>query len=175
MSVESDDLNFRIRRAREDDVPVIYSMLRESAIAQGGENDLSADPLTLREDGFGREPRFECLLAEMHGKPVGLILYFFVYSTWTSRNGLYVEDLYVLPRYRRQGIARALMADVSKRAVKTSCRYVQWVAQLTNGSALRFYDSIGARTLSEWVLRRLTGEELERLSKPVTNPRRKSD
>lgn len=167
MSVDSEDFNFGVRRAREEDVPVIYSMLRESAIAQGGKNDLCVNPLNLREDGFGREPRFQCLLAEMHGEPVGLILYFFVYSTWTSRNGLYVEDLYIVPRARRQGIARALMAEVAKTAIEAGCRYVQWITQCANSSALRFYESIGARTLSEWTVLRISGQELDTLGKPA--------
>ena len=81
MSVESGNFILRIRIAHEGNVPAIFFMLRESAIAQGGENELCADPFTLREDGFGREPRFQCLLAEVDGKPVGVILYFLVYST----------------------------------------------------------------------------------------------
>ena len=157
--------------AHEGDVPAIFFMLRESAIAQGGENEVCADPFNLREDGFGREPRFQCLLAEIHGKPVGVILYFVVYSTWTSRNGLCIEDLYVAPQSRRQGIGRALMTEVAKRAIEADCRYIQWSALRTNSSALRFYESIGARTLSEWTFLRIDGEELNRLSMPATNSR----
>ena len=152
--------------AREEDVSAIYLMLRESAIAQGGENKLCADPFNLCEDGFGREPRFQCLLAEVDGKTVGVILYFFVYSTWTSRKSLYIEDLYVAPQSRRQGIGRALMSEVARSAIETGCRYMQWTALHTNSSALRFYESIGARTLSEWMLLRVQDEELNRLSKP---------
>ena len=157
--------------AHEGDVPAIFFMLRESAIAQGGEKELCADPFNLREDGFGREPRFQCLFAEVDGKPVGVILYFVVYSTWTSRNSLCIEDLYVAPQSRRQGIGRALMTEVAKRAIEAGCRYIQWTALRTNSSALRFYESIGARTLSDWTFLRVHGEELNRLSKPLTNLR----
>ena len=169
MSLKSGDFNLTIRMAHEGDVPAVFFMLHESAIAQGGEDELCANPFNLREDGFGREPRFRCLLAEVDGKPVGLILYFVVYSTWSSRNGLCIEDLYVTPQSRRQGIGRALMSEVARNAIETGCRYIQWAALRANNSALRFYESIGARTLSEWMLLRVHGEELNRLSKAPTN------
>ena len=156
--------DLRIRPAREEDVPIIYSMLRESAIAQGSENDLCANPVNLRQDGFSTEPRFHCLLAELHGNAAGLILYFFVYSTWTSRKGLYVEDLYVAPPFRRQAVARALMMEVARIAIDSDCRYVQWAVLRSNSPAVRFYGDIGAVALSEWEIMRVSGEQLEQLA-----------
>src|SRR5258706_10617133 len=99
-----------VRAAREDDVPIIYEMLRDSAAAQGDENALCVDPGSLREDGFlTTPPKYWCLLAEVDGRPAGLALYFCIYSTWTSCQQLYLEDLYVSSHFRRRGVARSLM------------------------------------------------------------------
>ena len=144
-----------IRSATIDDVPVIYSLLGESARAQGAENELCADPDNLREDGFGPEPRFWCLLAESQGEAVGLALYFFLYSTWTSRKGIYLEDLYVVAPFRRQGVAKALMARLAEVAAGMDCGYIQWAMLHENQTARRFYESLGGKVLSEWALMRI--------------------
>jgi GNAT superfamily N-acetyltransferase len=100
-----------IRHAEPDDALTIYRMLRESAAAQGGEEELCVDPDSLREDGFVlTPPRYCCLLAELDGQSVGIALFNFTYSTWTSRARAYLEDLYVAPKFRRHGVARSLMA-----------------------------------------------------------------
>ncbi|MBV9676283.1 MAG: GNAT family N-acetyltransferase [Acidobacteriaceae bacterium] len=153
-----------IRTMREEDVPAVYAMLRESAIVQGGENDLCANPLNLLQDGFGAEPQFQCLLAEWHGEVIGLVLYFFLYSTWTSPKGLYIEDLYVVPQHRRQGIGRALTSELAKLAIDAGCRYIKWVVLRTNTEALRFYESMGAVTLPQWTVMRISDEELKQLA-----------
>lgn len=138
-----------IRPARETDAAVIYEMLRKSAIEQGGEQSLCVTPENLMEDGFSANPRFSCLIAEVDGDPAGLALYFFIYSTWTSRRNLYLEDLYVKPEYRRQGIARLLMEAVKREAGGAPIR---WVALRHNEAASAFYASLGAEPLEDWVL-----------------------
>jgi ribosomal protein S18 acetylase RimI-like enzyme len=93
-----------------------------------------------------------------------MILYFFIYSTWSSRNGLYIEDLYVRSQHRRQGIGRALMSEAARVAVHAGCHYVEWMVLDSNSDAIKFYDSIGAVALSECSVMRVAGEGLELLS-----------
>jgi GNAT superfamily N-acetyltransferase len=157
-----------VRLAQAEDVPTICRMLRESAAAQGSEEDLCVDPDNLREDGFIlTPPRFQCLLAEVGGQPAGIALYCFTYSTWTSRTGAYLEDLYVAPSFRRTGVARSLMAQLAKIAVGAGCLHIQWMVIRENTSAVRFYESIGADLSREWSSMRIERENLTRLAKQV--------
>lgn len=141
-----------IRAARPEDVHLMYEMLRNSAADQRSPDELVANPENLLEDGFGANPRFACLIAEVDGSPAGLALYFFNYSTWVSRSGLYLEDLYVLPAYRRQGVARALMQRLASIAVGRGCRRFLWVVHAANGRAISFYEALGATELRDWIL-----------------------
>ncbi len=155
-----------VRLAQAQDVAAIYRMLRESAAAQGSIEELCVDPENLREDGFERTPpRFQCLLAEVDGQPAGLALYFFPYSTWTSRMAVYLEDLYVAPEFRRHGVARLLMTELAKIAVDAGCLFIRWLVLRENAAALAFYASIGAEVSEGWVSMRLEREHLLRLAK----------
>jgi GNAT superfamily N-acetyltransferase len=147
-------VEIRVRAACAEDAPLLYEMVRESAIEQGGEDALCVTPENMREDGFETvPPRFECAIAEVDGEPAGIALYFNMYSTWTSRNVTYLEDLYVRPQFRRHGIARALMEAVKP---------MKWVALRDNEAASRFYASMGAEPLEDWVLwKYLPGNELQ--------------
>jgi GNAT superfamily N-acetyltransferase len=142
----------RIRPASEDDVETIYAMLRASAIDQDGLEKLCVTSANLREDGFGPNPRFECLLAEVDGAVAGLALYFNTYSTWNSRAGLYLEDLYVAPEFRRNGVARVLMEELVKIAQSIGARRINWLVLRNNARAICFYASIRAESLNDEVL-----------------------
>jgi|SRR5579872_3099214 len=153
-----------IRPAQEHDVPTIYHMLYESAIAQGGEHDLCVTPENLREDGFGAEPKFQCLIAEWDGEPAAVALYFFVYSSWFSRSVLYLEDLYTAPKFRRKGIAAALLSRLARIAVEAGCRQVRCLVLRSNAAALHFYQSMGAQVNADWSPVYLEGEALRRMA-----------
>jgi GNAT superfamily N-acetyltransferase len=140
-------------------------MLRASSAEQGGLDHLCVTEDNLREDGFGPEPRFHVAIAEVNGEPAGLALYFFIYSTWTSRNGIYLEDLFVWPQFRRQGVARGLMQHLAQVAVENGCGRMIWLVLRTN-PALRFYESVGADALGEWMPMQITGERLRELAAP---------
>src|SRR5260221_7588101 len=151
VTVQSEELLI-VRAAREDDVPIIYEMLRESAAAQGDENALCVDPGSLREDGFlAAPPKYSCLLAEVRGQPAGIALYFFIYSTWTSRQQVYLEDLYVSPHFRRGGVARVLMTELARIASVSGCLRIRWLVLRENAAAIEFYQSIGADLRPEWL------------------------
>jgi GNAT superfamily N-acetyltransferase len=150
-----------IRAAEAADVPVLFEMLQATAREQGNEDELCVDEAALREDGFGQTARFLALIAECDGQPAGIALCFFNYSTWTSRNGLYLEDLYVAPAFRRLGVAGELMRRLEAIAVERGCGRLQWLVLRENAGAIRFYEALGARALPEWqvMLKRLAGDQ----------------
>jgi GNAT superfamily N-acetyltransferase len=141
-----------IRPARADEAPLVLEMLRATSVEQGNEHELCVDLNAVREDGFGAAPRFHVLIAECDARAAGLALYFFNYSTWISRNGLYLEDLYVRPEFRRQGVARALMRRLEAIAHEQGCGRLQWVVLRNNTAAVKLYESLGAHALPEWQL-----------------------
>jgi len=151
-----------VRAASLKDVHSIYIMLRESALEQGSVESLCATEENLEKDGFGREPRFKVLIAEQNGETVGLGLYFFIYSTWTSRNGLYLEDLYVKPEFREQGIARDLMRHLARVANENHCGRMIWLV-LRKNPAVKFYKRVGAVSLEEWMPMQMKSAEIESL------------
>jgi GNAT superfamily N-acetyltransferase len=154
-----------VREASVDDVPALYEMLRESAAEQGGAQDLCVTRENLAEDGFGASPRFHVLIAEDNDEPVGVALYFFIYSTWTSRNGLYVEDLYVRPGYRKRGAARELMIRLAETARQHRCGRMVWLV-LRSNPAVRFYAKLGAVALDGWMPMEMKATEIETLTQP---------
>jgi GNAT superfamily N-acetyltransferase len=156
--------NCTIRDARIDDVADMFAMLRASAEEQGGLDQFCVDEDSLRADGFGPAPRFAALLAEIEGRPAGLALYFLTYSTWTSRNGLYLEDLYVRPEFRRYGVARALMQRLAQVAVDHSAGRFVWLVLRDNIPAIRFYESLKASGMPDWLLMRMKSDALRELA-----------
>jgi len=160
-----------IRAVRAEDVPVLYRMLRESAVEQGGEHKLCANPENLVQDGFeSRPPRFQCLLAECGGEAAGIALYFPVYSTWISRTALYLEDLYVTPEFRRRGVARALMQELAAVAQAEGCGFIRWLVLRDNSRAIRFYESLGAQLGENWPSMLIEGDALSALARSATSP-----
>jgi GNAT superfamily N-acetyltransferase len=141
-----------LRTAGADAAPAVFEMLRATAREQGNEHELCVTVDDVRSDGFGASPRFSVLLAEVNGHIAGMALYFFDYSTWTSRNGLYLEDLYVHSEYRRMGVARALMLELKAIARDRGCGRMNWIVQRGNTAAMDFYRSLGAEQLDEWPL-----------------------
>jgi GNAT superfamily N-acetyltransferase len=102
-------------------------------------------------------------MADWDGKPAGFALFFYNYSTWQGRPGLYLEDLFVRPEFRSQGIGKALLLHLAQIAVRENCGRFQWQVLDWNTPAIEFYESLGAKTLKEWLTMRVDGEALERL------------
>ena len=141
-----------IRTARREDVPLLFQMLRASAVDQGSPESLVVTEADLLEDGFGPQPRFLCVIAEVDMAPAGLALYYFDYSTWVSRTGLFLEDLYVDAKFRRAGVARALLDHLAGVAKAKGCRRMVWLVHRANEPAVRLYRSFGAQSLDDWML-----------------------
>jgi GNAT superfamily N-acetyltransferase len=154
-----------IRKALPDDVVRIVELLIESAESQGAPEALCVDAAALLREGFGEPRRFRALVAESAGDIVGVAVYCFTFSTWTSINGMYLEDLYVEAAWRRRGIARALVLALANIAVEQDCRRFQWLVLRSNQAAIAFYESLGATATDEWMLMQMDGTTLDRLTR----------
>ncbi len=120
----------------------------------------------LLRDGFDPHsaPRFHVILAEWNDLPCGIALYFFNYSTWAGRPGLYLEDLFVEPEYRGRGIGKALLAELARIARKENCYAMRWQVLDWNQPAIDFYHSLGGEVLKEWLTVSVRGEALGKLA-----------
>src|ERR1700734_3875211 len=158
-----------IRTATPADIPLILDLIRALATYERAPDAVDATPADLLRDGFGEHPRFECLIAESeNGEPAGFALYFYNYSTWRGRSGIHLEDLFVLPRFRGQGIGKALLARVAARAAERGCLRLQWDVLAWNQPAIDFYQSLGAQFLDEWRIMRVTDEGIRSLAALAT-------
>ena len=153
-----------IRPAIRADIPQILTYIRALAAYERAPESVTATEAGLERDGFGPNPIYFCLMAENDGRAAGFALYFFNYSTWLGRPGIYLEDLFVEPELRGLGIGRALLERVAAIAVEKSCERLEWAVLDWNTPAIEFYRAIGAEFLDEWRNVRVSGEALRRLA-----------
>lgn len=153
-----------IRAAERRDIPQILTFIRALAEYEREPDAVTATEADLERDGFGPNPFFNCLIAEDDGRPAGFAFYFFNYSTWLGRPGLYLEDLFVMPEFRGRGVGRALLQRVAAIAVEKGCPRLQWEVLDWNQPAIDFYKAMGADFLDEWRNVRVTGAALERMA-----------
>jgi GNAT superfamily N-acetyltransferase len=157
--------DFEIRTATEADVPVILSLIRELAEYEREPDAVVANEAGLREVLFGAKPSAEVLLALEAGEPVGFAVFFFNFSTWLGRPGLYLEDLFVRPNLRGKGYGRALLERLAQIAQERGCGRMEWAVLDWNEPAIQFYKKLGAQPMDEWTVFRLTREGIAKLAK----------
>lgn len=153
-----------IHRATAADVPTILSLIRALAEYERDPHAVVATEERLLRDGFGDAPRFHVLLASQDGEAIGFAFYFFTYSTWRGTPTLYLEDLFVAPNRRKHGAGIALMRALAAEAIRAGCDRFDWQVLDWNESAIRFYESLGARVMRGWLPVRLEGEALRALA-----------
>jgi len=156
--------NFQIRPARVEDVPVILQLIHDLATYERAPDEVSATERQLVDVLFGEKPAAEVLLAFEEKSPVGFAVYFFNFSTWLGRAGLYLEDLFIKPEKRGKGYGRALLVELAKIARDRGCGRMEWAVLDWNEPAIKFYRSLGAKPMHEWTVFRLTGEEIGKLA-----------
>ncbi|HEY6252351.1 MAG TPA: GNAT family N-acetyltransferase [Candidatus Angelobacter sp.] len=154
-----------IRDATIHDVPLILEFIRGLAEYEREPKAVVATEDDLRRDGFGPEPKYRCVIAEWDNVPAGFAFFFYNYSTWRGRPGLYLEDLFVLPEMRGKGMGKALLKHVAQIALCENCYGIRWMVLEWNEPALKFYESLGAEMLGEWETMILTGTALKQLAK----------
>ena len=157
--------DFQIRWATDQDAGVILDLIRGLAVYEKEPDQVACTVEDIVRDGFGEKPFFEVLLAEREERAVGFALFFFNWSTWTGKPTLYLEDLFVLPEYRQEGIGAALLRRCARVAVDRGCARFEWAVLDWNQPARDFYHRLGAAHKEEWLPYRIDGEALLRLAR----------
>ncbi len=153
-----------IRSATSEDCIIIVNLIRELAVYEKLESEARATPDDLRKYLFGKRSYAECLIVENHGQAVGFAMYFYNFSTFRGRPGLYLEDLFVLPSHRGRGFGKALLARLAKIAIDQDCGRFEWSVLDWNAPSIGFYKSLGARPMDDWTIFRVDDEALLRLA-----------
>ena len=154
----------RIRPAQEDDVPHLLACIHGIAAYEKLADEVEATEASVRQSFFGARPAAEALVAEHHDAKVGFAVYFPSYSTFTSRPGMWLEDLYVDPAHRGLGIGEALLRELGRLCVERGYARLEWTVLDWNEPALRFYAKLGARPMGEWTTQRMAGDALAALA-----------
>ncbi|WP_164156708.1 GNAT family N-acetyltransferase [Sandarakinorhabdus rubra] len=153
-----------IRPATPADIPAIHRLIVELAIYEKEPDAVKATHADLKRALFGERPVAECVLAELHGEPVGLALFFTNFSTWIGKPGLYLEDLFVMPSARGAGLGKALLVHLAQLCVARGYGRFEWSVLDWNEPAIGFYKALGARPMDEWTVMRVDGEALKALA-----------
>ncbi|HDS07803.1 MAG TPA: GNAT family N-acetyltransferase [Bacteroides sp.] len=162
--IETKIEGFFIRQAQPEDVPLVLELIGRLAEYERLSHMLVATETGLEKYLFGPEKVAEVILG-YHGEvPVGYALYFYNFSTFLCRPGLYLEDIFVLGEYRGRGFGKAMLAYLARLAVEKDCGRMEWVVLDWNEPSIRFYKSMGAELMDEWIINRVSGEALRELA-----------
>ena len=157
-------MSVSVRVASPADIPLIRQFIRDLAEYERLLHEVEATEEDIRRDLFGENPRCFCDIAEVEGQPVGFALWFYSYSTFRGRAGIYLEDLFVEPGARGEGAGKALLRRLAQRCVEADLGRLEWAVLNWNEPSIAFYDSLGASAKDDWTVRRLDGEALAKLA-----------
>lgn len=157
-----------IREATMQDSTIIMELIWELAKYERLEHEVTADANIIEQNLFGQAPRAFALIAEEGSRPVGFCLYFYNFSTFVGRLGIYIEDIFVRPECRGLGIGKQLFARLGEIAEANQCGRIEWWVLDWNKDAIAFYESFGAEAMSEWSVYRLTRDKFRNLKAPIT-------
>ncbi len=160
MPLDSVSLDFCLRSPIPTDVPAIFGLIQALAAYEQLSNAVTGTQTALERDLFGDRPAIEVVVAEVNNQIIGFALFFSNYSTFLTKSGIYLEDIFVLPEYRGVGIGKALIKYLANLAIKRECGRLEWSVLDWNQPAINFYESIGAKILPDWRICRLTGTVL---------------
>lgn len=153
-----------IREANRSDSSLILRFVKELASYEKAEHEVIATEASIENSIFGEGSSTQALICEKDGAPIGFAVYFFNYSTWLGKHGLYLEDLYVTNTERGSGAGKALLKYLAKIAVEKGCGRFEWSVLDWNEPAIKFYQSLGAKPKTEWLGYQLTGANLHALA-----------
>ena len=154
----------RITRATERDVPLILRLIKALAEYERMSGDVVATEEGLRETLFGPRPAAEVVVGYAGEEPAGFALFFHNFSTFVGKPGLYLEDLFVVPKFRGRGYGKALLAHLARIAVDRNCGRFEWTVLDWNEPAIGFYRKLGAVPMEDWTIFRVSGDALETLA-----------
>jgi GNAT superfamily N-acetyltransferase len=158
-------MSLSIRRARPEDAALIFSLLCELAEYEKLTHEVEATEGGIAAALFSDQPRITCEIAEWNGEGVGFAVWFFNFSTFSGRAGIFLEDLFVRPAFRGKGIGKGLLAHLAKLCVENGWSRMQWTVLDWNTPSIDFYKSLGGEMMDEWKLVRLNGDALSQLAK----------
>lgn len=153
-----------VREANKSDSALILKFVKELAIYEKAEHEVLATESSIENSIFGGESATKAVICESEGEAIGFAVYFFNYSTWLAKHGLYLEDLYVSQTERGRGAGKLLLKHLAKIAVDKDCGRFEWNVLDWNQPAIEFYKSLGAKPKDEWIGYRLSGAELLHLA-----------
>ena len=156
--------NFIIRAATINDTTVILALIKELAEYEKLSHEVEATDADIRQSLFGDRPVAETLIGEYQGIPISFALFFYNFSTFLGKPGIYLEDLYVQPEHRGKGFGSKMLAHIAALAKERNCGRFEWSVLNWNTPAIRTYEKLGATPMKEWILYRLSGEALNRLA-----------
>ena len=156
-------MSVTVRVAHPADIPLILRLITALADYEKLSDQVVATEDALRASLFGGDPAAHVVIARVDSAPAGFALWFYNYSTFLAKPGLYLEDLFVLPEFRGQGIGRALLQHLAAIAVKRGCGRMEWSVLDWNEPAVGFYKRLGASVMEDWRICRVTGDTLRRL------------
>jgi GNAT superfamily N-acetyltransferase len=157
-------MDFSVTKVTAADLPQLLELILELARFEKLEHEVESTVQSLNEAFFGHAPAAGALLARQGEKVAGYAIYFFTFSSFVGRRGIWLEDVYVRPQFRKQGLARKLIYAVARIGLELNCGRFEWTALNWNKTALDFYEKLGAKALNEWVLLRVNAEGLRRLA-----------
>ena len=157
-------MSVSVRTAETADCALVAALIGELAAYERLAHEAKAAPADIQAALFAAHPRAFCEIAEVDGEPVGFALWFYNFSTFVGRSGLYLEDLFVRPQVRGRGAGKALLRTLARRCVAEDLGRMEWAVLDWNAPAIAFYDALGSRSLDDWRIRRLTGEALTTLA-----------
>jgi GNAT superfamily N-acetyltransferase len=152
--------DFTIRKAVAEDAELILRFITELAIYENAADQVVATAADLRRSLLGPDANAHALICQDRDLPIGYAVYFYNYSTWLGRNGMYIEDVYIAPEYRNGGGGTFLLRHLAGLAVQQGCGRLEWNVLDWNEPAIAFYQKIGAQPQSEWITYRLAGDDL---------------
>jgi GNAT superfamily N-acetyltransferase len=155
-----------IAPATESDVPAILEMIRELAEFEHLAQEVETDARLLRAALFGERPVAAALVGRVDGAAAGYAVYYRTFSTFKGRPGVFLEDLYVRPQFRKRGLGRAMLEAVARAGIELGGGRLEWMALNWNENALRFYRDLGAQVMGDWLLLRMTGGEVLQMVNP---------
>ncbi len=155
---------FTIRPATTLDAPALFQLIQALAEYEKLSHAVTGNEQTLKAHLFGERPYAEALIAESETRAVGYALFFYNYSTFLTKPGIYLEDLFVLPEYRQRGIGTALIKSIGKIAVERNFGRLEWSVLDWNQPAIDFYKNLGASVLPDWRICRITGYSLRQFA-----------
>ncbi|MBA4251943.1 MAG: GNAT family N-acetyltransferase [Chlorobiaceae bacterium] len=155
----------KIVRATKNDIPLILSFIKKIAEYEKLSHEVIATEESLRKSLFGERANAEVVFAYQNNEPIAYAVYFFNFSTFVGKRGLYLEDIFVLPEFRKLGIGKILFTYLMQYAIDKNCGRMEWAVLDWNEPALNFYNKIGATEMTEWKMFRLTENKMKELLK----------